>query len=396
MLRIGLTGGIGAGKSTVAEVLASLGAVVVDADVLAREVVAPGSEGLAAVAAQFGPDVIGPDGALDRPALARLVFGDPERRARLEAITHPLVAQRTAELVAGAPTDAIIVHDVPLIVEKHMGALYHLVLVVDAPEDVRVRRLVASRPMTADDARARIAAQATPEQRRAAADVWVDTDRALDAVAAQVTDLWRDRLVPFEHNLRTRTAVRRPEHVELVERHDEWVATAQRLADRITRAAGELGRGVEHIGSTAVPGLPAKPVVDLQLAVADLTVADALADALADAGFPRVGPKQDTAVRGVDPDPSHWDKRLHGGADPGVVVHLHVRQDGGPGWRMALLLRDWLRAEPAERDAYAAQKRSLAASGLTASDYADAKESWWEPAHGRALAWAAASGWSAG
>ncbi|MGN6301600.1 MAG: dephospho-CoA kinase [Angustibacter sp.] len=396
MLRIGLTGGIGAGKSTVAEVLRSLGAVVVDADVLAREVVAPGSEGLAAVAAEFGPDVVGSDGALDRPALARLVFGDPARRARLEAITHPLVARRTAELVAAAAPNSVVVHDVPLIVEKHMGALYHLVVVVDAPEEVRVRRLVASRPMTVDDARARIAAQATHGQRRAAADVWVDTDRDPDAVAAEATRLWHERLLPFEHNVRTRTVVRRPERVELVERHDEWVAAAQRLADRIARAAGDLGRGVEHIGSTAVAGLPAKPVIDLQLAVADLGAADALAEALADAGFPLLGAKHDTAVRDVDPEPDHWAKRLHGGADPGVVVHLHVREVAGPGWRMALLLRDWLRAEAGERAAYAAQKQALAASGLSASEYAEAKEAWWGPAHQRALAWAAATGWFAG
>ena len=396
MLRIGLTGGIGAGKSTVAQVLRGLGAVVVDADVLAREVVAPASEGLAAVAAEFGPGVVGSDGALDRPALARLVFADASRRARLEAITHPLVASRTAELVAAAAADAIVVHDVPLIVEKHMGALYHLVLVVDAPEQVRVRRLVASRPMTADDARARIAAQATTDQRRAAADVWIDTDREPAAVAAQVTALWRDRLLPFEHNVRTRTVVRRPERVELMERHEEWAATARRLAGRIARAAGDLGRGVEHIGSTAVSGLPAKPVIDLQLAVVGLEDADALADALADAGFPPLGPKQDTVVRDVDADPARWAKRLHGGADPEVVVHLHVREHGSPGWRMALLLRDWLRAEAGERVAYAAQKQSLVASGMSASEYARAKEAWWLPAHLRALAWAGATGWSAG
>lgn len=396
MLRIGLTGGIGAGKSTVAEVLRSLGAVVVDADVLAREVVAPGSEGLAAVAAEFGPDVVGPDGALDRPALAQLVFGDAGRRKRLEAITHPLVARRTAELVAQAPSDAIVVHDVPLIVEKHMGALYHLVLVVDAPQDVRVSRLVASRPLTADDARARIAAQATTEQRRAAADVWIDTDRDRDAVADDVATLWHERLLPFEHNVRTRSVVRRPEQVVLQGRHEEWAATARRLADRVARAVGDSGRGVEHIGSTAVSGLPAKPVIDLQLAVPDLREADALADVLAEAGFPPLGARRDTVVPDVDPDPRHWEKRLHGGADPAVVLHLHVREHGSPGWRMALLLRDWLRAEAGERDDYAAQKHALAATGLSASEYAEAKESWWAPAHQRALAWAVATGWSAG
>lgn len=395
MLRIGLTGGIGAGKSTVAQVLRSLGALVVDADVLAREVVAPGSDGLAAVVAEFGPEVVGPDGALDRPALARVVFGDAARRARLEAITHPLVARRTAELVASAPPGAVVVHDVPLIVEKHMGALYHLVLVVDAPEDERVRRLVASRPMTADEARARIAAQATTEQRRAAADVWVDTARSPEAVAGHVHRLWADRLVPFEHNVRERIAVRRPEAVVLSTDHEAWAATATRLAERVARAAGDLGRGVEHVGSTAVAGLPAKPVIDLQLAVGHLRDADALAGALADAGFPLVRTAQDTVVADVDPDAGHWAKRLHGGADPAVLVHLHVREHGSPGWRTALLLRDWLRAQAGERAAYGSRKQALVAAGLAASEYTVAKEEWWGPAHRRALAWAEATGWAA-
>ncbi len=173
VLRTGLTGGTGSGKSTVARRLGERGAVVVDADVLAREVVAPGSEGLAAVVEEFGPDVLAPDGALDRAALAAVVFGDDARRRALEAITHPLIARRTGELVAAAPDDAVLVHDVPLLVEKRMGAGYHLVVVVDAPVEDRVRRLVG-RGMPEDDARRRIASQADDEQRRAAADVWLE------------------------------------------------------------------------------------------------------------------------------------------------------------------------------------------------------------------------------
>jgi dephospho-CoA kinase len=395
VLRVGLTGGIGAGKSTVAEVLAGLGAVVVDADRLARDAVAPGTAGLAAVVAEFGPHVLGEDGALDRPALARLVFADDGRRRALEAITHPLVAERTAQIVRSAPPEAIVVHDVPLIVEKRMGGLYHLVVVVDAPEQVRVDRLLASRPMTAQDALARMASQATTAQRHAAADVWVDTDRDRATVAREVTQLWEHRLVPFEHNVRTRTAVRRPERVVLEQRHEQWAAAARRLAARIEVAAGERCLGVEHIGSTAVAGLPAKPVIDLQLAVADLADADDLVEHLADAGFPRLRSATDTPVAALDPDPGHWTKRLHGGADPAVVVHLHVRERTGPAWTMALLLRDWLRADDAERAAYAAAKRDLAESGMSATEYASAKEPWWAGAHVRALAWAAASGWSA-
>lgn len=196
MLRVGLTGGTGSGKSTVARRLAERGAVVVDADALAREVVAPGTEGLAEVVAEFGPSVLAADGSLDRAALAQVVFGDDERRRALEAITHPLIARRTGELVAAAPDDAVLVHDVPLLVEKGMGAGYDLVVVVDAPVEVRVRRLVG-RGLPEDDARRRIASQATTEQRRAAADVWLDNDGTAEDLLAAVDRLWDERLVPL-------------------------------------------------------------------------------------------------------------------------------------------------------------------------------------------------------
>jgi dephospho-CoA kinase len=393
VLRIGLTGGIGAGKSTVADTLAGLGAVVVDADVLAREVVAPGTPGLAAVAREFGDGVIGADGALDRAALGRLVFADQGRRRALESITHPLVAKATADRVAAAAADAVVVHDVPLIVEKAMGPLYHLVVVVDAPEAVRVQRLVDSRGMTADDAWSRIRAQAGDDARRAAADVWIDTDRARERVAEDVRDLWTRRLVPYERNVRTRTVVRRPESVVLSPHDPQWAATAARLAGRVRHAAGDRHE-VAHIGSTAVDGLPAKAVIDLQLGVGSLDEADALLPALEEAGFPRLRVAADQPVSEVDPDPSHWHKRLHGGTDPAVVVHLHVRERSGPGWRTALLLRDWLRSVPDERAAYLREKRRLATSGLTSSGYADAKDLWWQEALPRALAWADATGWA--
>ena len=196
VLRTGLTGGTGSGKSTVARRLGERGAVVVDADVLAREVVAPGSEGLAAVVEEFGAEVLAPDGALDRAALAAVVFGDDARRRALEAITHPLIARRTGELVAAAPDDAVLVHDVPLLVEKRMGAGYHLVVVVDAPVEDRVRRLVG-RGMPEDDARRRIASQADDEQRRAAADVWLENAGTPQQLEQAVDRLWDERLVPF-------------------------------------------------------------------------------------------------------------------------------------------------------------------------------------------------------
>lgn len=190
MVKVGLTGGIGSGKSEVARRLAALGAVVVDADALAREAVAPGSDGLAAVVDAFGTGVLAPDGSLDRGVLGRLVFADEDKRARLEAIVHPYVGRRSAELMAAARDDAVVVYDVPLLVEKHLESGYDLVVVVEAPEEVRVRRLVEQRGMSGDDARARIAAQATSEQRAAVADVVLDNDGDLASLDAAVDALW--------------------------------------------------------------------------------------------------------------------------------------------------------------------------------------------------------------
>jgi dephospho-CoA kinase len=195
VLRIGLTGGIGSGKSTVAELLAERGAWVVDADRIAREVVEPGTPGLAAVVAEFGSGVLTADGALDRPALAAVVFGDPAARARLDAVVHPLVRARAAELVAEAPPDAVVVHDVPLLVETGQAGSHDLVLVVETDLETRVSRL-EQRGLSADDARARIASQATDEQRRAVADVVLHNDGDRDQLAAQVDRFWTERVQP--------------------------------------------------------------------------------------------------------------------------------------------------------------------------------------------------------
>jgi dephospho-CoA kinase len=191
---VGLTGGIGAGKSAVANRLATLGAVVIDADRLAREAVSAGSEGLAEVVAAFGPEVLAADGALDRPALASRVFGDDAARRRLEEIIHPRVRARTAELVAGAPPDAVVVNDVPLLVEAGLAGAYELVIVVLADEETRVARLVRDRGMTPDEAAARIRAQAGDEQRRAVADVVIVNDGTVEDLYKQVDAVWRERL----------------------------------------------------------------------------------------------------------------------------------------------------------------------------------------------------------
>ena len=193
VLRIGLTGGIGSGKSTVSAALAARGAVVVDADRIAREVVEPGTPGLAAVVQAFGDGVLTPDGTLDRPALAAVVFADSDARRRLDGIVHPLVRARAAEVAAAAPPGAVVVHDVPLLVESGQTAGYDLVLVVETPTETRVARLVR-RGLAEADARARIAAQATDEQRRAVADVVLDNSGTPEQLTAQVDRFWAERV----------------------------------------------------------------------------------------------------------------------------------------------------------------------------------------------------------
>ena len=168
-IRVGLTGGVASGKSTVGTMLADLGAVVIDADALAREVVERGTPGLEAVVEEFGKDLLGPDGGLDRPAMGRLVFNDAEARKRLEAIVHPLVFERIVALEEEAADDAVVVHDIPLLAESGRADTFDAVLVVDAPPEVQVDRMTADRGWTPEDAASRIAAQASPEDRRAIA-----------------------------------------------------------------------------------------------------------------------------------------------------------------------------------------------------------------------------------
>jgi dephospho-CoA kinase len=306
VLRVGLTGGIGAGKSTVAGELSQLGAIVVDSDQIAREVVEPGTDGLAEVVAAFGEDVLDDDGRLDRPALGRVVFADDEARTRLNGILHPRIGARTAELIAGAPDDAVVVHDVPLLVENGMGPAFALVVVVDAPEDVRVARLAETRGMAEEDARARIRAQAGEDDRRAAADVWIDNVGDVDAVHATVRALWTERIVPFEAGVRAGRAAPWPDAV--VDPDPTWPAQAARLAARIEVAGQGHVEGVEHVGPTAEPGRPAPDVIDLVVHPVGGDATGELAAALAGAGFPRV------------------DDALHGGADPGRPVRLQVRR----------------------------------------------------------------------
>ncbi|MFJ6434995.1 dephospho-CoA kinase [Streptomyces sp. NPDC091416] len=192
MLKVGLTGGIGAGKSEVSRMLAGYGAVLIDADRIAREVVELGTPGLDAVVGEFGTGVLTPEGTLDRPKLGSVVFSDSERLAALNAIVHPLVGARSAELERAAGPDSVVVHDVPLLTENGLAPLYDLVIVVDAAPETQLDRLVRLRGMTEQEARARMAAQATREQRRAVADLVIDNDGPIEALEPQVREVWAE------------------------------------------------------------------------------------------------------------------------------------------------------------------------------------------------------------
>ncbi|MGA4848231.1 dephospho-CoA kinase [Streptomyces sp. G5(2025)] len=192
MLTVGLTGGIGAGKSEVSRLLVASGAVLIDADKIAREVVEPGTPGLAAVVEAFGREILAPDGSLDRPRLGAIVFADAAKLAALNAIVHPLVGARSAELERSAAGDAVVVHDVPLLTENGLAPLYDVVVVVDASPETQLDRLVRLRGMSEEDARARMAAQATREKRLEIADIVIDNDGPLEGLQKRVGEVWAD------------------------------------------------------------------------------------------------------------------------------------------------------------------------------------------------------------
>ncbi|CAM3059295.1 dephospho-CoA kinase, long form [Skermania piniformis] len=306
MLRVGLTGGMGAGKSTASTALADLGATIVDSDRIAREVVAPGTPGLAALVEAFGPEILAGDGSLDRAALAGRAFRDDESRATLNAITHPRVGERTAELLAAAAPDAIVVQDIPLLVENQLAPLFHLVIVVGADESTRVHRLVTHRGVDEADARSRIATQATDEQRRAVADVWLDNSGPPGSLSPVITALWAERLVPYERNVRTATAA--PSSAEPVSANPEWPAQAQRLIGRLRLACGASAQRIEHVGPTA-QRVAAPDLLELVVTVADDDAVRSLTEPLTAAGFP----------------PADGTGRRHGSADPGRPATVELR-----------------------------------------------------------------------
>jgi dephospho-CoA kinase len=385
VLRVGLTGGIGAGKSTVSATFSECGGIIVDGDVIAREVVEPGTEGLAQLVEAFGEDILLPDGALNRPALAAKAFVDDEHRATLNGIVHPLVARRRQEILDAVHEDAVVVEDIPLLVETGMAPMFPLVVVVTADIETRVTRVVQLRGMDEADARARIKAQAPEEQRRAIADVLLDNSGSQGELIEKARDLWYNRVLALAHNIHTRQVV--SPKPALVPYNPEWPDDARRIIKRIQTACGSKALRVDHIGSTAVEGMGAKDVIDIQITVESLDVADELAEPLTNAGYPRI--ERITSDIPHSDDPALWQKRLHGAADPGRPANVHIRVDGWPNQRFALIFVDWLTANPGVQQAYLTAKRAA----LAAPDYVETKEPWFLDAYGRALAWAEATGW---
>lgn len=281
MLYVGLTGGIGSGKSTATAKLAELGAVIIDADELAREVVAPGSDGLAEIATRFGEQVLLADGSLNRQALGEIVFADERDRRDLEAITHPRIRALTAARHTQAPPEAIVVHDMPLLVEGDLAPEYQLTLVVDATRETRIERIVRDRGMTHEAARARISAQATDEQRYAVADVLLDNNGTREQLLEQVETLWRERLSPYNDNL---LAERPAPHAS----GEDERAVGERA---LRRAAARLERRLTRAGlddRVAVTNTAAASSAGAQLVVVtttNLLARPAFRSALRAAGF---------------------------------------------------------------------------------------------------------------
>ncbi len=367
-----------------------LGGIVVDGDVIAREVVEPGTPGLQSLVEAFGDGILQPDGALNRPALAAIAFSDDDKRKTLNGIVHPLVAHRRSELIEAAHESAVIVEDIPLLVESQMAPMFPLVVIVNADAELRVKRLIEYRNFTEQDARARIAAQASEEQRRAVADVWLDNSGSTGELVEKARALWHQRIQPFANNVEAgRPASSSP---RLVPADPQWPAQAQRILARLRTACGHRAVRIDHIGSTAIPGMDAKDVIDIQVTVAALEVAEELVEPLLAAGYVGTAitadagkPDGRSTIAEFDHSEGLWQKRLFRSADPGRPTDVHVRVAGWPGQQFALLFLDWVTANPAVKAEYLDLKRRVAA-----------REPWFLDAYRRAWEWADTTGWRAG
>jgi dephospho-CoA kinase len=265
-----------------------------------------------------------------------------------------------------------------------------------------VRRLVEQRGMSEEDARARIAAQATDEQRRAVADVWLDNSGEPEELVERAHDVWNNRILPFADNLTHRQIARAP--ARLAPADPAWPDQARRIINRLKSACGHRALRVDHIGSTAVPDYDAKDVIDIQITVESLAVADELVEPLLTVGYPRLEHIAQDAAKAdarstVDrydhsDDPGLWHKRIHASADPGRPTNVHIRVDGWPNQQFALLFVDWLAANPDVRADYLDVKRQADSIGRgDVLRYVTAKEPWFLDAYRRAWLWADSTGW---
>ncbi len=318
---MGLTGGIAAGKSLAAQRLRSLGAVVIDADALAREVVEPGTDGLAEVVDAFGAHLITAEGSLDRKALGEVIFADPQARERLNGLLHPRIRRLSEERAGQAPPGSIVVEDLPLLVETGQVSRFHLVIVIDAPEELRIERMVRLRGMSPEAARSRLRAQLGSGERNGAADVVIDNAGSEAESLARLDTLWRERLVPFNDNLLAGVPAPRG-GLAPVDPDPTWPAQAGRLRARLLRLDPRV-LAAEHIGPTSLPGRRAPDVLEFRLAVASPSDAHGLQPLLAAAGFP---PAPGVRVPGA----AAGRRGVHRSADPGRAADVYLDAAAGP------------------------------------------------------------------
>jgi dephospho-CoA kinase len=289
MLSLGLTGGIAAGKSLLSARFRELGAVVIDADQLARDVVAVGTPGLAAVVDRFGGHLLLPDGSLDRPRLGSLVFGDRAALEALNAIVHPLVRAAANAARRAAGPDDIVVQDIPLLVESGQSAGFHLVVVVQAPREERIARMVRDRGMSREDALARMAAQASDEDRAAVADVLISNDGSPERALTELDTVWQERLLPYAANVLAGRPAERPAGETVAGPGAADVmghqGLAARVMARIRHAAGALANSVDYLGATSPAGGGGVEELTFRLLPAPGGDRQRLQEALAGAGF---------------------------------------------------------------------------------------------------------------
>jgi dephospho-CoA kinase len=324
---VGLTGGIGSGKSTVARRFAELGAVVIDADQIAREVVEPGEPTLARIRDRFGAQVISADGSLDRAGLAAIVFPDPEALAALNAITGPAILARVARLRAEVPGDRVSVFDMPLLVERRLWVHEHLTVVVDVDVETRVKRLVELRGLDEADVRHRMANQATDEERGAVADVVIDNSGSPEELVARVDRVWHERIAPYAANLVSGIPARSPGPETPTSPTPGWADRGERAVARLSAALAAAGLPAE-VEQVAARGSGADEVVDIQVRLAATADAECteLTAALRDAGYVSSGELWAGAADG--PDSAASARRGYAGCDPGQVVRVQVSTQG--------------------------------------------------------------------